>query len=308
MEDLVNGPVRAKDRLAILADEAAPESERPVAALSGGAPVFELDDVSFSYEKTIPALEAISLHIPRGGKVGIVGANGSGKSTLLRILGGIYFPNRGCVRFDGRELSERALDNRAFHNEFRRRVGMIFQNPDSQLFNPTVWDELLFGPGQTGMPQAQALERANALLSLFRIEKLRSRHPWHLSGGEKKKALLAAVLMTDPEVLILDEPTANLDPRSSLELTDYLDDLDEQGKTLILATHDMHTIFQTTDTLVILSEGGRILAKGKTEEVMESRDLLEKANLVHVHRHRHGDSARDHRHTHGHFLDHRHTH
>jgi cobalt/nickel transport system ATP-binding protein len=158
------------------------------------------------------------------------------------------------------------------------------------------------------MPHEDAHARARDLLSFFRIEKLKDRHPWHLSGGEKKKVLLAAVLMMDPDALILDEPTANLDPRSSLELADYLDELVGRGKTLVLATHDMHTICLTTDTLVVLSEEGRVLAAGETEAIMEDQALLEKANLIHVHRHRHGDSAGDHCHTHGHFYDHRHVH
>jgi len=212
------------------------------------------------------------------------------------------------VRFDGRELSEKALRQPAFHAEFRRRTGMIFQNPDSQLFNPTVWDELLFGPGQAGVPEGAAREKAAEMLCFFRIEKLKDRHPYHLSGGEKKKVLLAAVLMTDPDALLLDEPTANLDPRSGAELADYLTELNRRGKTIVMATHDMHALCQAAESLTVLSEEGAVLARGGTHEILENRPLLEEANLVHVHRHRHGDSEEAHCHVHGHFFEHRHGH
>jgi energy-coupling factor transporter ATP-binding protein EcfA2 len=190
-------------------------------------PVFALDRVSYHYQQHA-ALHAVSLEITAGSRVALLGANGSGKSTLLRLLDGLYFATAGELRAFGAVLSEAALADEASHYAFRRRVGLVFQNPDVQLFNPTVFDELAFGPLQLGWPEAQIRNAIDASLQQFGISHLQQRAPHRLSGGERKRVALASVLIMQPEVLLLDEPTAALDPASQSEVIRFLQE--SQGR------------------------------------------------------------------------------
>src|SRR5271166_464683 len=185
------------------------------------APLYNLQDVSFAYER-IPALRGLSLQIAEGESVALLGANGSGKSTLLRILDALYFPQQGSVSFCGQRLTQEALHKDGFALSFRRRVALVFQNPDVQLFNPTVFDEVAFGPLQMGWSSAEVVARVNQTLDVMGITQLRDRAPYRLSGGEKKRVALASVIVLDPEVLLLDEPTSMLDPRSQSQLIDLI--------------------------------------------------------------------------------------
>ena len=187
------------------------------------APAFELQDVGYAYQE-VAALDGLSLVIARGQRVVLLGANGSGKSTLLRLLDGLYFPDRGVLEAFGEPLTEARLADEAINFAFRRRVGLVFQNPDVQLFNPTVFDELAFGPLQLGWPSARIRERIEAMLARFAIGHLKDRAPHRLSGGEKKRVALASVLILEPDVLLLDEPTAALDPESQSEVIRFLID------------------------------------------------------------------------------------
>src|SRR5512140_1708443 len=160
--------------------------------------LFDLDSVSYRFQ-AIVALDALTMSIPSGTRVALLGANGSGKSTLLRVLDGLYFPDAGRVDFLGQALTERRLADDRFAYGFRRRVGMLFQNPDVQLFNPTVFDEVAFGPLQLRWPAAEIRERVMGTLERLRIAHLEDRVPQRLSGGEKKRVALASVLVMDPE-------------------------------------------------------------------------------------------------------------
>src|SRR5215471_20901833 len=175
--------------------------------------LFELRDLSFSYDG-IPALRGLSLEIAQGERVALVGANGSGKSTLLRLFDGLCFPAQGKICFEGGPFTSERLQSDAFALPFRRRVALVFQNPDVQLFNPSVFDEVAFAPLQLQWPKEKVLAKIEATLQLMGIAHLRDRPPYRLSGGEKKRVALASVLVLDPDVLLLDEPTATLDPRS----------------------------------------------------------------------------------------------
>lgn len=262
--------------------------------------VFELKEVSFSYLGKFPALCEVSLEVKDGEKVAILGANGSGKSTLLRILDGLLFPKAGQVFAFGQPLSEGGLQG-DFNRFFRSKVGLLFQNPDAQLFCPTVWEEIAFGPLQLDLSQVEIEGRVEDLLKLLRIEALRDRSPYELSIGEKKKVAVASVLATNPDVLLLDEPTANLDPKSVRNLIDLILEANEAGKTIIIATHDLHIVPEIADRVYILSEEKRVVAEGRPEEVLLEPEKLVQWNLVHLHKHHHKDHW--HVHFHSHFLN-----
>jgi cobalt/nickel transport system ATP-binding protein len=249
--------------------------------------VFEAQDVHYAYDGRASALAGVSLTIRRGERVAILGANGSGKSTLLKMLDGLYFPSRGSIRAFGQPLTERALQGEDFNFAFRRRVGLVFQDSDVQLFSPSVWDEVAFAPLQMGLCHAEVAERVEKALLALRIEKLRDRPPHRLSGGEKKRVALASILSLDPEVWLLDEPTAGLDPRSQVWLVSFLAAQGRAGKTIVTATHDLDIVQAISDRVYILDEEHRLIAEGATAEALGDHALLVACNLLneagHVH-------------------------
>jgi cobalt/nickel transport system ATP-binding protein len=260
--------------------------------------LFELESLTFRFNRVV-ALDALTMSIPAGGRIGLLGANGSGKSTLLRILDGLYFPDSGHVRFEGEALTERRFGDDRFAHGFRRRVGMVFQNPDAQLFNATVLDEVAFGPLQLGWRAADVRERVMDALDRFRIEHLKDRVPQRLSGGEKKRVALASVLVMDPDVLLLDEPTDALDPRSQSQVVDLLMGWADGSKSVITATHHLGILEEIADRCFVLDRG-RLAAERTPSDLLADQDLLDRTNLIHVHRHRHaGARVHSHPHTHG---------
>jgi cobalt/nickel transport system ATP-binding protein len=265
------------------------------------ADVFELRDVSFDYDG-VPALRSLSLTIAAGQRIALVGANGSGKSTLLRLLDALCFPASGSLGFQGQPLTARHLQEEAFRRSFRRQVGLVFQNPDVQLFNPTVFDEVAFGPLQLDWSREEVLGRIQGTLDAMNIAHLRQRPPHRLSGGEKKKVALASVLVMDPAVLLLDEPAAALDPKSQSQIVDLLQGWKSTGKTVVTATHQLELLEDIAD-LVYVMEQGSIIASGTPGEILSNGALLLEANLVHAHRHSHAGMVHSHPHLHG--LSHR---
>jgi cobalt/nickel transport system ATP-binding protein len=261
-------------------------------------PAFEVDNITFDYEK-IPAIRGLSLRIERGERVVLLGANGSGKSTLLRILDGLCFPSAGSVSFAGNPLTPETLQRNGYSLTFRRQVALVFQNPDVQLFNPTVFDEIAYGPLQLRWSKEEILRRVDATLSLMGISHLKQRPPYRLSGGEKKRVALASVLVLDPEVLLLDEPTATLDPRSQSQLVDLIQQWKGTAKTVITATHQLEIVEDIADRILVL-EAGALIATGTPSEILPDQSLLLRANLVHAHRHSHGNIVHSHPHHHPH--------
>ena len=261
-------------------------------------PVFEVDNVSFEYEK-LPALRGLSLTIEHGQSIALVGANGSGKSTLLRLLDALCFPASGAIRFCGELLTVEKFHSDKFAMSFRRRVALVFQNPDVQLFNPTVFDEIAFGPLQMGWSSAEVIARVDETLQLMGIPHLRDRAPYRLSGGEKKRVALASVIVLDPEVLLLDEPTAMLDPRSQSQLIDLIQQWKGTSKTVITATHQLEIVEDIADRVFVLEQGS-VAASGSAHDILSDGDLLLRANLVHAHRHKHGEITHSHPHLHSH--------
>jgi cobalt/nickel transport system ATP-binding protein len=277
-----------------------------VSAMNAATPVFMVDRVSYHYQ-AVTALDTVSLAIEPGKRVALLGANGSGKSTLLRLLDGLYFPDSGAISFHGQPLSRERLEDDHFAFDFRRRVGLVFQNPDVQLFNPTVFDEVAFAPLQLRFSKEEITRRVSEALELMEIAHLKNRPPHRLSGGEKKRVALASVLVLDPEVLLLDEPTAALDPRSQSQIIDLLIGWGNGHKTVVTATHDLGLVEDVADYCFLLQHG-KLLAEGPPDHLLRDQALLEGANLIHAHRHRHADGGFSHSHPHTHPHSHPHHH
>ncbi len=259
-----------------------------------GNAIFELRDVCFSYLGRFPALCEINLNIEQGQKIAVIGANGSGKSTLLHLLDGLIFADKGKIKFFGKELKEYSFRDENFSKDFRRRVGLVFQNPDVQLFCPTVKEDILFGPLQLGLEKEEIKTRLDELINLLDIEDLLDRPPHQLSIGEKRKVALASSLIINPEVLLLDEPTAGLDPQTTRIIMDLL----IRGKTIITATHDLHIVEEISDLVYVFGQEKRIVRFGQAEEILKDTELLAANNLVHIHSHRHKDRVHIHSHLH----------
>jgi cobalt/nickel transport system ATP-binding protein len=256
-----------------------------------------LEDVSYRYLERFPALDRVSMTVRRGEKVALLGANGCGKSTMLKVLDGLVFPDSGRYRAFGSDVTEDNLEDEQFNQGFRSRVGFIFQNSDAQVFSPSVREEIAFGPLNMAMPRDQVEARVADTLAMLGIEALADRAPYQLSGGEKKRVAIASVLVMNPEVLLFDEPTAALDPRTQQWLVELIVDLNRAGKTIVLATHDLDTLGLLADRCLVFSEEHRIVGEGPPAEVLAERQLLLDVNLIHEHRHTHGEGAHSHAHS-----------
>ena len=215
--------------------------------------LIELDDFCFAYDDEA-TLRHIDLCICAGDSVVLMGDNGSGKSTLLKVLCGLLFAQQGSYRFDGAEVSERTMRDATFAKRLHQRVGFVFQDSDAQLFCASVEDEIAFGPLQMGLSDDRVIRRVDDVCSLLDIQDLRSRAPWTLSGGEKKRVAIACVLSMNPDVLCFDEPLAGLDARSRSWLLGFLGQLGDAGKTLVIATHDQSLADEVADYFVYMGD------------------------------------------------------
>lgn len=248
-------------------------------------------EVSYRLPDGQEILCAIDFRLGRGEKVVLLGANGTGKSTLLKVLNGLLPTATGTVCYDGREVDRAALREAAFHQRFRREVVLLFQNPDSMLFNPTVFDEIAFGPRQLGLDDVDG--RVHHWAGELGVAPLLDRTPFRLSGGEKQRVCLAALLVLEPKVLLLDEPTSNMDPRSTGWLVDFLADLNQ---TALVSTHNLSLAGELGDRCLVLGEDHRLVYDGPVQDFLSDHDRLAAANLVH--RHRHGQAEHSHFHAH----------
>ncbi len=248
--------------------------------MSGDEVVFQLKEVGFSYPSGEKVLEGINLTIRKGEKVALLGANGSGKSTLLKLLNGLLFTREGSIEALGQVLSEETMAKEEFSFAFRRRVAFMFQNADAQLFNANVWDEIAFGPVQLGWPEAEVNRVVDDVIAMLNLERLRQRPPFRLSGGEKRLVALASVLSLNPDVLLLDEPTSGLDPRTQRQLIRLIQQMNEAGKTVIVATHNLEMVEEIADRALVFSEDHHLVAAGPCQQVLSNIDLLVQVNLV----------------------------
>ena len=269
--------------------------------------VFQATNIRYAFDEANLALDGVSLSIAAGEKLAILGPNGSGKSTFLAMLDGLVFPHSGELLAFDQPLTEAAFQDEQFAVSFRKRVGLVFQEPDTQLFSSTVWDEIAFGPAQLALAASQVKERVEFVLDLMRLTHLKERSPYRLSSGEKKRVAIAAVLAIEPEVLLLDEPTAGLDPRSQYELVEFLLSWHEFGKTIVMSTHDLDILQEIAQRVIVLDEKHTLAAEGTPAEILNNQDLLRRTNLIHQHPHHHGAAA-THVHPHTPLEHHQHTH
>lgn len=239
----------------------------------------ELRNLRFSYPDGTEALRGISFQINYGESVAIVGGNGAGKSTLLQHLNGYLMPTGGTVLVGGQPVSRETIV------AVRRSVGVVFQDPDDQLFMPTVFDDVAFGPLNTGLPPDEVARRVTAALERVGVPHLSERPPYKLSAGEKRSVAIAAVLATAPDVLVMDEPSSNLDPRGRRRLMNLLSGFEQ---TRIIATHDLEMVVEICQRVIVLDRGA-VVAEGHPAEVFSNEEEMLKHGLErpHILRHRH---------------------
>lgn len=262
--------------------------------------LFELRGVDYSYLGRYPALSGVDISIEKGQRISVIGANGSGKSTLLHLLDGLIFPDRGNVKFLDRELSESRFRDDDFSRDFRRTVGLVFQNPDIQLFCPTVKEDIVFGPLHLGFGKTEIKRRLEEISVKLEIEPLLDRSSQQLSIGEKRKVAIASSLIIDPEILLLDEPTAGLDPMTTRHIIDLLNEAHGAGKTIVASSHDLHFVEEISDIIHVFSRDKHIVQSGAVEAILNDMALLQANNLIHAHSHRHDGKVHVHPHMHSH--------
>ncbi len=231
--------------------------------------IVETIDLQYAYPDGTAALRGISFRITHGEAVGIVGANGAGKSTLLRHLNGCLFPTAGSVRIGDSPLTKKTLPT------IRRTVGMLFQDPDDQLFMPTVYDDVRFGPLNLDLPAEEVARRSDDALRAVGITHLKDRPPYKLSVGEKRAAAIASVLSLSPDILVMDEPSAGLDPRARRRLIELLRGFHH---TKIIATHDLDLVLDLCPRTIVIAEG-KLLADGETGTIFNDEELLRHGGL-----------------------------
>jgi cobalt/nickel transport system ATP-binding protein len=231
--------------------------------------IVSMQDVHFAYADGHRALSGVTFTIHHGESVGLVGANGSGKSTFLLHLAGVLLPQQGTVRVGDCPVTRDTLV------DVRRHVGLVFQDPDDQLFMPTVGEDVAFGPRNQHLPEQEVERRVAAALERVNAAELADRPPHRLSGGERRAAALATVLVLEPDILLLDEPSAGLDPASRRRLIGYLGSFEH---TRIVASHDLDLVLDVCRRTLVLREG-RIIADGPTEKLLADQRLLESAGL-----------------------------
>ncbi len=226
--------------------------------------IIEIKELSFAYPDGTEVLKNISLEIAKGESVAVVGANGTGKSTLLLHFNGCLFPNKGDVFIAGNLINKKTIQ------DIRRMVGMVFQNPDDQLFMPTVFEDVAFGVLNLGLSKSEVKKRVEEALEVVGALDLKNRSPYKLSGGEKRAVSIATILSMSPEIMVMDEPTSNLDPRSR---RNFIALLNKFSHTKIIATHDLDMAFDVCKRTIIL-HNGQIKADGLTKDLLRDKELL----------------------------------
>jgi cobalt/nickel transport system ATP-binding protein len=235
--------------------------------------LIETRNLTYSYHGERNALEGINFIAPRNARIGIIGSNGAGKSTLFKHFNGIFRPTSGSVLVRGEPITKENL------HEVRKFVGIVFQNPDDQIFAPTVEQDVAFGPTNLGLDEETIHHRVHEALRIMGIEDIAHRVPHHLSGGEKKRVAIAGIIAMEPGVLVLDEPTAGLDPQGVHDLTGFINTLSRKfGMTVIFSTHDVSVVPEVADYVYVMHRG-RFALEGKVEEIFREPDLLRSMRL-----------------------------
>lgn len=228
--------------------------------------IIEIQSLYFSYEDKEDVLKELSIKIKEGESVGIIGPNGAGKTTLFLLLCGILKPTKGCIRIN---------ENEVIYKAFNASIGYVFQNPDDQLFSPTVWDDVAFGPMNMALSREEINIRIKNALEICNCRKFADRPSHHLSGGEKRMVAIASVLSMKPEIMIYDEPTASLDMRARRNVIHLIA---MNQKTNLIASHDMEFILETCQRVIII-DSGKAIREGQASEIMSDSELMVKSGL-----------------------------
>jgi cobalt/nickel transport system ATP-binding protein len=236
--------------------------------------MLEVKNIKYSYTKDYQALKGVSLKVEKGEMVALLGKNGAGKSTLFLHLNGIYEPDEGQVFIDGEELK---YDKKSLL-KFRQKVGIVFQNPDDQIFAPTVEEDVAFGPLNLKLPMEEVQKRVKESLARVGMSGFEKKAPHHLSGGQKKRVAIAGILAMKPEIMVLDEPTAGLDPQGVRGLSKLLKELNDEGITIIISTHEVDLVPNYAKRVFVLVDG-LLIAEGTPKEIFAQPEILDKANL-----------------------------
>lgn len=242
-----------------------------------------LDDVTYCYAGGVAAVNGVTLGVEPGEKVALLGVNGSGKSTLLKILGGLIVPSSGRYQALGEDVTTARLGQESFSHWLHRRIGFVFENSDAQLFCPTVREEIMFGPLQMGLEACEVERRLADVAGLMGVESLMDRSPYQLSAGQKKRVALACVLSIGPEVLLFDEPTNGLDPKSQHALVHLIGELNRAGKTIVTTTHDFSILPDIADRVLVLGGDHAVAFEGTPAALLADPELLLKLDLIHEH-------------------------
>ena len=236
--------------------------------------MLEVKNIKYSYNKDYQALKGVSLKVEEGEMVALLGKNGAGKSTLFLHLNGIYEPDESQVFIEGEELK---YDKKSLL-KFRQKVGIVFQNPDDQIFAPTVEEDVAFGPLNLGLPMEEVQKRVTDSLARVGMSGFEKKASHHLSGGQKKRVAIAGILAMKPKIMVLDEPTAGLDPQGVTELTVLLKELNAEGITIIISTHEVDLVPDYASKVFVLVDG-LLIAEGSPKDIFSQPEILEKANL-----------------------------
>ena len=232
------------------------------------------ENLSFTYPDGTQALKNINIEIEKGEKVAIIGPNGAGKSTLFSHFNGLTEPTSGCVKIEGNPIS--------FEKDellkVRQKVGIVFQDPNDQLFAPTVKEDIAFGPMNLGLSYDEVEKRVEDALKMVGMENYEDKTPHHLSGGQQKRIAIAGIIAMKPELMILDEPTAGLDPDGVEKVLNIMNQLNEEGMTLIISSHDIDMISKYADKIFVLYNG-EIIESGNKNKIFSDMELLKKAHL-----------------------------
>ena len=235
--------------------------------------LIETRELTYIYPGNVTALHSLNFVAPRNARIAVIGSNGAGKSTLFKCFNGIFKPSSGSVLIRGEPITKENI------REVRKFVGIVFQNADDQIFSPTVEQDVAFGPTNLGLDDETIHHRVHEALRLVGIEDLAHRVPHHLSGGEKKRVAIAGVIAMEPEVLVLDEPTAGLDPQGVSDLVTFINSLSKKfGMTVIFSTHDVSLVAEVADYVYVMNKG-RFVAEGTVEEIFLQPDLLRSVRL-----------------------------
>lgn len=242
--------------------------------------LIQMKNINYSYDSGATAIKNINLEINSGESVAFIGPNGSGKSTLMKLINGLVSPSRGSYTFQGVEITSKQLENDMFLKNFHKKVGFVFQNSEVQLFCSNVYDEIAFGIRQMNMPEEEVSKRVEDILKLLKIENLKHRQPYHLSGGEKRKIAIASVLVMNPEVLVFDEPMNGLDPETKRFLKELMIVLNEAGKTILCSTHDFEYVKGVFKRAIVFSKDHTIIRDGDYKAIMEDEEFLFNNNII----------------------------